>query len=57
MLTRITDTDFGVSSLHSASGTTYRLDIRREGKSSPVCKSTSPRTKKVLVDFSTSQKL
>lgn len=57
MLTHITNTDFGVSSLHTASGTTYRLDIRREGKSSPVCKSTSPRTKKVLVDFSTSQKL
>lgn len=30
MLTRITDADFGVYRLHTASGTTYRLDVRPE---------------------------
>ena len=30
MLTRITDTDFGAYRLRTASGTTYRLDVRPE---------------------------
>jgi hypothetical protein len=31
MLTRITDTDFGTYRMRTASGTTYRLNLRPEG--------------------------